>query len=123
MKRYWVVGGEYETTRFEDIVRGKQEERYGPFDDLRKAREKWQALAQATVDNAHIRYRIELEGSAEFWVIGGRYTDTDFKEIEGGGEEERYGPFESESDALKKWRERAWATVDDAFAAYRIERV
>lgn len=122
MKRYWVVGGEYKTTGFQEFAEGKGEERYGPFDTLRAARDKWQALAQATVDNAHIRYRIELEGSIEYWVVGGRYTDTDFKTVEG-GEEERYGPFKTEEAAFDKWRERAWATVDDAFAAYRIERV
>jgi hypothetical protein len=121
---YWVVGGEYQSTRFQHIVEGKEEERHGPFATADKAREKWAALAMATVDNAHVRYRIEKEDAAqEYWVVGGRYTGTDFKDIRDGHEKERYGPFKTEEAAVKKWREKAWETVDDAFAAYRVERV
>lgn len=121
MAKYWVVGGEYETTNFRVIVNGGEEERHGPFDDQTDARAKWAELAMDTVDNAHIRYRIEKEDSTEFWVVGGIYADTKFSRIADGHERERYGPYKSEDEALDKWREKAWETVDDAFAQYRIQ--
>jgi len=124
MRRYWVVGGEYESTRFHEIVGGGAEQRHGPYDTLEAARRQWQALAMATVDNAHVRYRIDTEEpDREYWVVGGRYTGTDFATIRPGHEKERYGPYRTEEEAVKKWREVAFATIDDAFAAYRVERV
>lgn len=121
MKRYWVVGGEYKTTNFEVLVAGATEERHGPFPTLELARAKWAERAMATVDNAHIRFRIEKDDSTEWYVVGGRYTDTDFTQPMPGTKEERLGPFSSRAKAVDIWRDRAWATVDDAFAAYRIE--
>lgn len=123
MERYWVVGGEYETTDFARIAGGRPEERHGPFADFASARRTWSALSMATVDNAHVRYRIEKEDAREYWVVGGRYADTGFTRIAGGGAEERYGPFKSEREAMEVWRARAFQTVDDAMARYRIERV
>jgi hypothetical protein len=61
MARWWVVGGEYESTGFERIAGGKREERYGPFDDYEAAHKKWAERAWATVDDAHARYRIVRE--------------------------------------------------------------
>ena len=55
---YWVIGGEYTGTDFKTLVRRTKEERLGPFASLKKAREVWSSRAFATVDNAHIRYRI-----------------------------------------------------------------
>jgi len=55
-----------------------------------------------------------------FWVIGGEYRDTQFKEIAPGQSEERHGPFATYEEAHKKWSARAWATVDDAMARFRI---
>ena len=123
MRRYWVVGGEYESTDFRRVAGGKSEERHGPFSSLGAARAKWAALSMAAVDNAHVRYRIEKEDAGEFWVVGGRYADTGFTRIAGGGAEERLGPFKSERAALDAWRAKAWQTVDDALARYRIERL
>jgi hypothetical protein len=59
---------------------------------------------------------------ARFWVIGGEYADTNFEAIAGGGAEERHGPFASRQDALAKWQQLAWTTVDNALARYRIEQ-
>jgi hypothetical protein len=56
----------------------------------------------------------------QYWVVGGRYTGTDFKKIVGGGEEEGFGPFDTYEDAQEEWARLAWATVDDAHARYRI---
>ncbi len=123
MERYWVVGGEYETTDFARIAGGKGEERHGPFASLAEARQKWAALSMAHVDNAHARFRIEKDDAREFWVVGGRYADTSVRRIAGGSAEERLGPFKSEREALDVWRAKAWQTVDDALARYHIERV
>jgi hypothetical protein len=123
MERYWVVGGEYETTDFARIAGGKAEERHGPFEIFADARAKWAALSMANVDNAHIRFRIEKDDAREYWVVGGRYADTGFTRLAGGGAEERLGPFKSEREALDVWRAKAWQTVDDALARYRVERV
>lgn len=123
MERYWVIGGEYETTDFARIAGGKAEERHGPYDHFAAARARWASLAMATVDNAHIRYRIEKEDAREYWVVGGRYADTTFTRIAGGGAEERLGPFRNERQALEVWRTKAWQTVDDALARYHIERL
>lgn len=55
-----------------------------------------------------------------FWVIGGKYADTDFNECLNGAEK-RIGPFESYEDAKKEWAAQAWQTIDDATARFRIE--
>ena len=121
MDRYWVVGGEYESTDFRRMAGGKPEERHGPLETLAAARAKWAALSMATVDNAHTRYRIEREDARIFWVVGGRYADPSFARY--AGKEERLGPFKTEREALDVWRARAWATVDDALARYHVERL
>ena len=75
------------------------------------------------VDEAYARYSIEREDNTEFWVVGGSYTDTDFKQIRTGAEEERYGPYTSLEQAKAVWKEKAMSTVDDAYARYRIEEL
>jgi len=125
MGKFWVVGGVYADTSFERIAGGGAEERFGPFPDHDAAKAEWQRRAWATVDDAHARFRIEEEGNADevpgFWVVGGVYTDTRFVEAVGGAEE-WYGPFDSYDEARIEWGRRAWATVDDAHARYRVER-
>jgi hypothetical protein len=58
---------------------------------------------------------------ARYWVVGGIYTDTSFTKMLGGGAEERAGPFGTHDQAKAEWQRRAWATVDDAHARFRIE--
>jgi hypothetical protein len=58
--------------------------------------------------------------SMAFWVVGGVYKDTDFKEIAEEHSEERHGPFGSYDEAYKIWAARAWATVDNAMARFQI---
>ena len=55
-----------------------------------------------------------------YWVVGGEYSSTAFDEFAAGRSEERFGPFERYQDAVKEWRRRAWATVDNCHARYRI---
>lgn len=57
---------------------------------------------------------------AAYWVVGGEYTDTSFKEIAPGKREERYGPFATYREAYAAWSARARATIDDATVRYRI---
>ena len=126
-KRFWVVGGEYADSRFDRMADGGSEKRHGPFDDYAAARAEWQARAWATVDQALARYRIEEELSrtamAGYWVVGGVYADTTFGAMEDGGSEKRYGPFATYEQAKKEWQARAWSSVDDALARFRIEKI
>lgn len=55
---YWVVGGIYRTTQFDELANGAREERFGPFKSIDDARMKWQALSWQSVDNCHARYQI-----------------------------------------------------------------
>jgi hypothetical protein len=123
MLRYWVVGGEYADTRFERIAGGGPEERIGPFESYDDANAAWQARAWATVDNAHARYRIEEDGTdLGYWVVGGRYQDTQFRAPAEPIGERWFGPFASYEAAKAEWARLAWQTVDDALVRYRIER-
>ena len=125
MARFWVIGGIYADTRFERLASGGTEERIGPFASHDEAKAEWQRRAWGTVDDAHARYRIEEEDearqAAKFWVVGGIYTDTRFAEPAGGAEQ-WHGPFDSYKEAKAEWVRRAWSTVDDAHARYRIEK-
>jgi hypothetical protein len=58
---YWVIGGEYTGTDFKRLVSGGGEDRMGPYATLKEAREAWSSRAFATVDSAHVRYRIYEE--------------------------------------------------------------
>jgi len=126
MARFWVVGGTYMDTNFETIVGGGSEERIGPFPTYDEAKLAWQARAWKTVDDANTRYRIEQEvdhtDRPVYWVVGGVYSSTDFRECVTPGGEEEIGPFRSHDEAKRAWQEKAWATVDDAHARYRIEK-
>jgi predicted nucleic acid-binding protein len=126
MARYWVVGGEYTDTDFDEIVGGGPEQRIGPFDSYEAAKAEWQRLAWATVDDANTRYRIEEdkeEAAQHYWVVGGTYKDTHFAEPAEGTREQWFGPFDSYEAAKAEWQRLAWATVDDALSRYRIEKL
>lgn len=53
---YKVVGGEYKTTKFDQLA--SEFEQYGPFETYDSALKKWRALTGRTVDNCLIRYQI-----------------------------------------------------------------
>ncbi len=57
---------------------------------------------------------------AEYWVVGGEYTDTDFKVLAKGIELEEYGPFLTYEAARKEWQARNMAKIDNAMVRYRI---
>lgn len=125
MARFWVIGGEYTSTRFDEPATPGGERRYGPFATYADAKAEWARLSWADVDNAHARYRIEEEPGAaiatEWWVVGGRYRTTEFREP-ADGKEEWHGPFRTREAAMDEWRRLAWSTVDDALIRYRLEQ-
>jgi len=57
---------------------------------------------------------------AQFWVVGGEFTDTSFKQLAPGKMLERHGPYASYKEAYKVWQERAWKTVDDCNYRFRV---
>jgi hypothetical protein len=123
MPRYWVIGGEYADTSFTRLRGGEAELRVGPFEDYERAKAAWRDRAFATVDDAHVRWRIEEEGDAlPFWVVGGSYTDTSFRQCTDPTGESWHGPFAGYREAETEWRRLAWSTVDDALSRFRIER-
>lgn len=125
MAKFWVIGGIYADTSFESMADGRPEERIGPFATHEEAKAEWQRRAWATVDDAHARFRVEEEPdggeAAYYWVVGGIYTDTRFTDPVGGAEQ-WYGPFARYEDAKAEWGRRAWASVDDAHARFRVEK-
>jgi len=57
----------------------------------------------------------------KYWVVGGVYTDTDFKHIASGYKMEEYGPYDTYEEAEDKWRGLAWKTVDICQQRYEIK--
>lgn len=56
-----------------------------------------------------------------YWVIGGAYDANDFTKMAEGCEEQRFGPFASYEDALRKWSDLAWQSVDAGNVHFAIE--
>ena len=55
----------------------------------------------------------------EYWVVGGRYRDASFADLqEGSGE--LHGPFVSYDEALASWRERTATTRSQATVRYTV---
>ena len=55
-----------------------------------------------------------------YWIVGGKYKNTEFKELQPGYNLERYGPFNSYELAKKNWDLLSWRNVDDCFVRYEI---
>ena len=55
-----------------------------------------------------------------YWVVGGEYTDTDFKKVMPGKAEERLGPYPTFKEAKDIWAARAFSTIDHCLVRYRI---
>ena len=65
MGAFWVIGGRYASTRFDKLADGAEEERYGPFESYKAAKQEWERLSWKTVDNCHFRYRIVEDQNVE----------------------------------------------------------
>ena len=55
-----------------------------------------------------------------YWVVGGVYKNTSFKELERGHVLERYGPFSSYLKAKNEWNRLSWMNVDCCNTRYII---
>ena len=61
MKEWWVVGGKFRTTEFEECAEGGGPERFGPFESYDEARRAWFGPSMARIDECLVRYRIVEE--------------------------------------------------------------
>ena len=61
--QYWVVGGEYASTSFDELADDGHEEAFGPFEHYQDAVKEWWERSWATVDNCNARYRIVSQSS------------------------------------------------------------
>lgn len=57
---------------------------------------------------------------AEYWVIGGEYTDVSFSKLQADATLESYGPFANYESARQEWLGRTMKTIDNALVRYRI---
>jgi hypothetical protein len=63
-KNYWVVGGEYANSRFDQLAPKRQLEVYGPFEND-EALGFWRGLTAKSVDDALVRYEIRKNFTPE----------------------------------------------------------
>tara|TARA_X000000368_G_scaffold358499_1_gene301395 strand:+ start:9803 stop:10039 length:237 start_codon:yes stop_codon:yes gene_type:complete len=59
-ERFWIVGGEYVDTRFEQLIEQTRQV-LGPFSCYQQARKTWRELAEATRSNCTARFSIARE--------------------------------------------------------------
>ena len=55
---YWVVGGHYKDTSFNEIVDGHEGENHGPYASYIEAKQHWDRLSWDNVDICNVRYTI-----------------------------------------------------------------
>lgn len=58
-RRYWIIGGEYEDTRFENMLRGSHDV-IGPFEDRDLAERTWRGISEK-VQSPRMRYTIAVD--------------------------------------------------------------
>lgn len=58
-RRYWIIGGEYEDTRFENLRRGTHKV-IGPFEDRDLAERTWRGVAEEAT-SPRVRYTIAVD--------------------------------------------------------------
>jgi hypothetical protein len=56
-----------------------------------------------------------------YWVVGGEYASTAFKDTADGKPPRRYGPFATVEEARARWSALSWAEVDNCHTRYNIE--
>lgn len=55
-----------------------------------------------------------------YFVVGGTFKNTSFKEHEDGSKKEKYGPFNSYEEAKQLWEKISWENVDNCNIRYII---
>ncbi len=63
MSEFWVVGGVFTDTSFEELTEDCVEERHGPFWSFRDAEREWQRLSWKQADSCQVRYHIIEEAT------------------------------------------------------------
>ena len=120
-KAFYVVGGEYVDTTFQQLAPGQTEVKLGPFAE-REALDVWRSMTSKSVDNALIRYFVRQVANvvSDHWlVVGGEYADTGFNKLAKGAVLDVQGPF-NRNQAMDKWRELTGKTIDSAVTRYEI---
>ena len=120
-KVFYVVGGEYVDTTFQQLAPGQVDTHLGPYGE-KEALDVWRGLTGKTVDNALVRYFVKQDADhtpREWLVVGGEYADTGFKKLAKGASLDVQGPF-PRNVAMDKWRELTGRTIDSAVTRYEI---
>ena len=120
-KVFYVVGGEFLDTTFQQLAPGHEQVNLGPFTE-KEALDTWRGLTGKTVDNALIRYFVKQDTTnitRQWFVVGGEYADTGFKHLAKGASLQVEGPFER-NQAMDKWRELTGKTIDSAVTRFEI---
>ncbi len=55
---YYVVGGTFKDTSFEEFEDDSKKEKYGPFNTFEDAKKLWEKISWENVDNCNVRYII-----------------------------------------------------------------
>jgi hypothetical protein len=55
-----------------------------------------------------------------YWVIGGEYKTTDFRDLANDKGPQRFGPFETYDEAKAVWQAQSWASVDSCHSRFTI---
>ena len=55
---YYVVGGTFKNTSFEEFEDESKKEKYGPFKTFEDAKKLWEKISWENVDNCNVRYII-----------------------------------------------------------------
>ena len=55
---YYVVGGIFKNTSFEEFEDQSKKEKYGPFKTFEDAKKLWEKISWENVDNCNVRYII-----------------------------------------------------------------
>ena len=55
---YWVIGGTYKDTKFQEIEVGHKLQKYCPFNSYEDAKKKWDKISWQNVDNCFVRFII-----------------------------------------------------------------
>ena len=55
---YYVVGGTFKDTSFEEFEDDSKKEKYGPFNTFEDAKKLWEKISWENVDNCFVRFVI-----------------------------------------------------------------
>ena len=80
------------------------------------------ALSLDWAQEENARFYISHSEPSSYWVVGGRYTDTQFQKLVT-GEEERYGPFDSYEEAHDVWLAKSMEQIDDCMVRFRLDKL